>query len=437
MLDKEKEALKFFQDKKEYKRILTRIFEKYKRLGKLSGNFELKDLTEEERIILAPLHHKYFAAKEAKVSVKKFVDYFCSGKFQGLDFPKVLAIYFKDDLITYKEEKEDNERKKDEFLKKILSINKGTRAEVWIKEMLESKSFGYSIINKNYQVYNKENKLEEFKRILNNVFKGFNSLTFSDTNSESLPMFSSKITKDPHYFDVNTTAGKILIYGICYKLKKEYPKSAEDTTEILYAAGILKDDISSFIATFGLKAYKGDRELDFVYSFTEFEEHLIFTLGNLSKIDKFICNKNRLFIFENPSLFSEVVKRTVDLKPSIICTSGQIKLAALVLIDKTIENVEEVYYSGDFDPEGIFIANKLKMRYGDKLKFWRFGVEDYLKVISDKEIPYSRNTMLDNIKNSEIIPLIEKLKHKGLAGYQELLIEDYVKDVTEIIEKAR
>jgi hypothetical protein len=189
-------------------------------LGKLSGNFELKDLTEEERIILAPLHHKYFAAKEPKVSVKKFVDYFCSGKFQGLDFPKVLAIYFKDDLITYKEEKEDNERKKDEFFKKILSINKGTRAEVWIKEMLESKSFGYSIINKNYQVYNKENKLEEFKKILNNVFKGFNSFTFSYEHSESLPMFSSKITKDPHYFDVNTTAGKNLIYGICYKLKK-------------------------------------------------------------------------------------------------------------------------------------------------------------------------------------------------------------------------
>jgi hypothetical protein len=48
-----------------------------------------------------------------------------------------------------------------------------------------------------------------------------------------------------------------------------------------------------------------------------------------------------------------------------------------------------------------------------KLKFWRFGVEDYLKVISDKEIPYSRNTMLDNIENNQIVPLIEKLKDKN------------------------
>lgn len=437
MLDKEKEALKFFQDKKEYKRILTQIFQKYKRLGKLSGTFELKDLTKEEQIILAPLHHKYFAAKEAKVSVKKFVDYFCSGKFQGIDFPKVLAIYFKDDLITYKEEKEDKKRKKEEFFKELLFTNKGTRAAIWLKKALENKSFGYSTINKNYETYNKENKLEEFKVFLNNVFKGLNSLTFSMDDSESLPIFSSKITRDPHYFDINTTGGKVLIYGICHELKRDYPQDAEEIAELLYSAGILKDDISSYIATFGLRAYKGNRELDFVYSFTDFEEHLIFTLGNLSKIDKFICNKNRLFIFENPSLFSEVVKRTVDLKPSIICTSGQLKLAALVLLDKTIENVEEIYYSGDFDPEGIVIANKLKMRYGDKLKFWRFGVEDYLKIISDKEIPYSRNTMLDNIENNEIVPLVEKLKNKGLAGYQELLIEDYVKDVRKIMEKAR
>ncbi|MCR1974278.1 hypothetical protein NSA52_09060 [Clostridium sporogenes] len=59
---------------------------------------------------------------------------------------------------------------------------------------------------------------------------------------------------------------------------------------------MLKDDISSFTVTFGLKAYKESVELEFIYSFTEFSEPLIFTLGNLSKIDKFVCNKNRYHI---------------------------------------------------------------------------------------------------------------------------------------------
>lgn len=433
ILDKEKEAVKFFQDNREYTRILTSIFKKYKSLGKLTGNFELKDLTQEERRILAPLHHKYFNAQKARVSIKKFVDYFCSGKFEGIDFSKVLAVYFNDNLSTYKKEREEEEREKENFFKEILFINKGTRSEAWLKEVLGNKSFGYSMISKNYETYYKDNKINEFKLFLNNILKGFNSLTFSSDDSESLPIFSSKITKDPHYFDVNKPAGKILIHGICYELKRENPVDAEETAELLYSAGLLKDDISSFTVTFGLKAYKESDELEFIYSFTEFSEPLIFTLGNLSKIDRFLCNKNRLFIFENPSLFSEVVKRTIDLKPSIICTSGQLKLSSLILLDKIIKDVDEIYYSGDFDPEGIIIANKLKMRYGDKLKFWRFSVEDYLKIISHKEISHTSKAKLDNIKNDELSFLIERIREKGLAGYQEMLIEDYIKDIIDMM----
>ncbi|WP_085321982.1 DUF2399 domain-containing protein [Clostridium botulinum] len=99
------------------------------------------------------------------------------------------------------------------------------------------------------------------------------------------------------------------------------------------------------------------------------------------------------------------------------------------MLDKIIEDVDKIYYSGDFGPEGIIIANKLKMRYGDKLKFWRFSVKDYLKIISHKEISHTSKAKLDNIKNDELSFLIERIKEKGLAGYQEMLIEDYIKDI--------
>ncbi|OSA67976.1 hypothetical protein B2H86_10450 [Clostridium botulinum] len=112
-----------------------------------------------------------------------------------------------------------------------------------------------------------------------------------------------------------------------------------------------------------------------------------------------------------------------------MCTSGPLKLSLLILLDKIIEDVDKIYYSGDFGPEGIIIANKLKMRYGDKLKFWRFSVEDYLKIISHKEISHTSKAKLDNIKNDELSFLIERIKEKGLAGYQEMLIEDYIKDI--------
>ncbi|WP_434306129.1 DUF2399 domain-containing protein [Clostridium botulinum] len=103
------------------------------------------------------------------------------------------------------------------------------------------------------------------------------------------------------------------------------------------------------------------------------------------------------------------------------------------MLDKIIEDVDEIYYSGDFDPEGIVIANKLKMRYGDKLKFWRFSVECYLKIISHKEISQTSKAKLDNIKNDELSFLIERIKEKGLAGYQEMLIEDYINDIIDMM----
>lgn len=184
----EKEVVKFFQDRKEYERILTAIFEKYKSIGKLSGTFELKELNDEERRILASIHHKYFAAKEAKVSVKKFLDYFCSGRFEGLDFTKVLAIYFKDNLTTYREEKECKKIKKEEFFKELININKGTKSELWLQKALENKGFGYNILIKNYEAYSKNNKLKDFKLLLSAVLNGINSLTFSDSALESLPI---------------------------------------------------------------------------------------------------------------------------------------------------------------------------------------------------------------------------------------------------------
>lgn len=432
MLDKEKEAVIYLQHNSDYKRILKLIFEKYKRLGKFSGTFYLKELTDGERRILAPINHKHFNAKEAKEDVKKIVQHFCVGRFEGIDFAKVLELYFKRELITYKDEKEDKNRKKEEFFRKVILNNKYTRGGAWLNEALQKKDFGYVTIIKSYENYYNKNKLEEFEAFLSTVLKGINLLPFN-SNVESLPIFSSKVSKDPHYFDSNTTAGKLLLHGICYETNKKYPENAEEVAEMMYSAGLLKDDISSSTATFGLKAYSGDKELEFIYSFTQFKEPIILTLGNLSKIDRFCCNKNKLFIFENPSLFSKVVKSLESLKPSIICTSGQLKLASLVLIDKTIEYVDEIYYSGDFDPEGISIANKLKERYGDKLRFWRLDLQNYSKAISDKKISNTSINKLNNIKNNELGELIEEIKKNEVAGYQESLVEYYIEDIKGII----
>jgi len=95
--------------------------------------------------------------------------------------------------------------------------------------------------------------------------------------------------------------------------------------------------------------------------------------------------------------------------------------------------VDSIYYSGDFDPEGLLIADRLKERYRDKLELWRFGVENYEQIKSDKTIEATRMKKLDNINTPEIKSLANRLKADGYAAYQELLTERYVEDILALL----
>ena len=42
-----------------------------------------------------------------------------------------------------------------------------------------------------------------------------------------------------------------------------------------------------------------------------------------------------------------------------MCTYGQVRLSGIILLNLLIESGLKIYYSGDLDPEGIQIADKL------------------------------------------------------------------------------
>jgi len=117
-------------------------------------------------------------------------------------------------------------------------------------------------------------------------------------------------------------------------------------------------------------------------AFYEQGEPLQVSIWNISKIDKVISPENKVYVFENPTVFSEVLYRIGNIKPSLICTFGNFKLASLILMDKLVKSGAKIYYSGDFDPEGIVMSDKLKQRYGEKLVLWRYTKEDYLSIKS-------------------------------------------------------
>ncbi|MCX7904844.1 MAG: TIGR02679 domain-containing protein [Caloramator sp.] len=416
------ECLKYFKSNKGYMRLFVKIKEKYRTLGYLGGSIKIENLTPEEQETLSGFFKKnFYNKKSTTIKIENFLKALDSTRFSGVDFERILMEYFDETIISKKEEQNKLETEKEKFFNDILIRFKGTKAEDWIKYILINKENAYKLIIQKYE----RDKLS-LRKTLILIAEAINKLSFDVNKTERLAIFSSNISKNPHTFDIDRDEGRLLLYGISYFLKEHYPENAQKRAELLYKAGIIDDEVSNYTIASGLLAYKDGKLHEGWEGFYKSYEPMQISLYNLSRVDKIIAPKRIVYIFENPTVFSEILERTRDKKPALICTYGQIKLASKVLLDKLIDNVDNIYYSGDFDPEGLLIADKLIQRYGKKITLWHYGIDDYKSIISNKKISPQRLKKLSNLKTKELITLAEEIQKTGLAAYQELLIDKYL-----------
>ncbi|WDU82064.1 TIGR02679 domain-containing protein [Caloramator sp. Dgby_cultured_2] len=121
-----------------------------------------------------------------------------------------------------KEEQNRLEREKEKFFSEILSCFSGTKAKEWLEYVLDKKENAYKLIIQKYE----RDKLG-LKNSLLLTGEAVNRLSFDINNTERLAIFSSNISKNPHAFDFDRDEGKLLLYGISYFLKEEYPENAQ------------------------------------------------------------------------------------------------------------------------------------------------------------------------------------------------------------------
>lgn len=422
-----KECVSYFKSNSGFKRTLESIRKKYKSLGSLGGTIVLNNLKEDEKEALTGLFRKDYYKKSTSFKVEAFIKALDNTKFSGVVFDKVLEGYFGESLLSNKEEKLIYETEKQAYFEEIIEEFKGTRAEEWLLYILKTKENAYRLVNLKYD----EDKLQ-LKKNLINVCSGCNSLSFKEKSVVRLALFSSNITTNPHTFDTNTECGNLLVYAICYSLGLKYPENAEELNEVLYKAGIIKDEVSNFTLCSGLLAHNEEEEHMGWRGFYEREEPLQVSLWNISKIDKVISPNSKVYVFENPTVFSEILYIVGKMKPSLICTFGNFKLASLILMDKLVQSGAKIYYSGDFDPEGIVMADKLKQRYGENVVLWRYSKEDYINIKSTVQLEDYRIKKMNNIKSEELREIVEFICINKTAAYQELLINAYIGDILKL-----
>lgn len=218
-------------------------------------------------------------------------------------------------------------------------------------------------------------------------------------------------------------AGQSAACGKENRVARQY--KAEEKAGIFYRAGLLKDELSNHALVYGICGMgKDGMPHKGILGYLEQREPLhltLMTLGRLAQVRP--QTGKRVYIVENPAVFAVLASSWPE--ATILCGNGQIRLAALVLLDLFDRDIE-FWYAGDYDPEGLLIAQKLKERYGERLRFWKYSRECYEKYRSDVEISDRSLKKLDRVYREELQEIRKALEQQKKAAYQEAMMEEYL-----------
>ena len=417
-----KESLDLINSNNIYKKIFSEVYSKYKKYGKITGSFNLKAANNEERRILSNFDSKVLTEGKAKIKCSTVRELF-NRKLKEYSFEELLVKVVGKELKTNKEIKDEEKNQEEKFYDDILKACDNGIGRQWFLEVLYKKKYGYNIIIRKYK--SEIRNLKELKRKIILIINSLNKLPYLNNEYENIAVFSAVNTKDSHFFDNDKFTGRLFIKAISFILNKDEPKDINEINELYYEVGILKDEISNHTTIYGLNAFNRDNsEVEAVNNFNIWKEPLQISISNLLKIDYLESINNTVFIFENPAVFHKILKMSDD-NISLICTSGQLNLSSYIVLNK-IRNLKNIYYAGDFDPEGLMIAYKIKKRYKEKVKFLNYTRESYINTMSNNIIEEKSMSQLNKINCSELDEVINELRINKRAAYQELLIDEYL-----------
>ncbi|TYS17805.1 TIGR02679 family protein [Rossellomorea vietnamensis] len=419
-------SLKIFKEESGFLKLFALFKQKYRSLGRVSGAVKLDGFSDEELLSVAGFMgvSPESLIDKGKVALADFERELALTPFREYSFVELLQEVLGETILTKREEDELTLKEEKKFLSSLAAE---APAAVWWWERLAEKPADSRWIwglHKQDPIW-----LQEVLLIVSSALKSLPE----KGEFIRLPVFAQKITGNPHSFDTNGVTGKLLLHAL-YVLsvsRGEWdgrtPQSSGEMNDLLGFHGLLKDDLWSFVTCRGFlaedekgihPAWEGSVARGSVMNVPVRE------LLGLERI--WPASGNEVWIVENSSVASALLDEVKD--ASIICTHGQLRTAGWLLLDYLVEEGCKLNYSGDLDPEGLMIADRIGLRYRDSVSFWRMDSDSYRKSLSQEDIT-SRIGKLDSLKCPELASIASALKDEGKAGYQEGLIEDLIRDM--------
>lgn len=407
-----------YLNKKEFKRFIDAWISKYKSLGHLGGRIIIDNLSVKEAEMLGIFLGLDLSNQTLSLSYNQFIKILNTTKYENINFLAVLNILNGQKIISHQQQKEEHLKNKENFIKDLKKIFLHTAAITFINDYINNDLYLNSRINNEYDYY--------FDSLVN-IGYAYNSFPCYDNKVELLAVFSQRITKDPHYFD-DDFHRELLLKSICFYLGHEsLGNDSIERTMLLYKVGILRDELSNYCHICHIMPLD---EKNTWKLFCEEYEPWNMNLYNLNKINQGFYFQN-IYIFENPSVFYELSKyiKEKEIDVGLICSNGQINLCTYLLLDKLIDSGCHLYYAGDFDPEGLLIADKLKRKYDKSISFIGYELQCFNKIKVKTNISVKRQQMLKQIDDSTLKEIANLIYKTQTCGYQEGLIDEYKKEI--------
>ena len=407
------------------------IFEKFKKkiltTDKIEGSILIKNPSKEiRRLIEGFFYFKNFKGETLSFSIEDFRKRLEELGYIDIDLKELTNQYFGEVLLSKEEQKKLLNEEIELFFSKLVSkLKESNLQEEYITKYIE-------IVKNNYFDKGKLKEQEEELQKLYYCGMAIYDRTTADT-SIKIAFLGEKITKDPHYFDKGIK-GSLLVKLLKLFNNIEVDEDLTETEkaqEIFYQSKIEVNTISNYVTAYGIKLFTKAGEIK---AYSEFiKNNLLYNipLEHLKDVIKVQAKSKNIFIVENEMVFVRLYEYFRGKKDvALICTSGQLRLASLVLIDLLLKEDYQIYYSGDIDPEGIGILNRVIQKSGNKVIPWRVDLETYLKY-EKNENPISETSLkkLTSIKDTRFQELILAIEDIKKACYQESFIKELINDI--------
>jgi len=426
----------FFRGEPGFTRLLAIAHKKYASLGRVGGSVKLEKLSTAEADSLSAFFRRNYVAQQSVVI--HFADFSAAleqTRFTGIAAFDFLSAYQGGQLLTNEEVLREKQLAKEQLFTCLMEGYPQNLCQQWLTA-IKAKLPGTRRVHLAY-----EQDALDLRRNLEVVLE---ALCCLPAEYERLPLFARRISGDPHALDHDTEAGRFR----CFRYYCTWGKvvvevgetevlrsTVEEENELLYTFGLLRDDILNFVTCMGLLAVgeDGGKEEDMTYWRQAWQGGAVLNipLREMIKV-KYLypainatSEKKHVFVVENSGVFSslaDLFSQQALTLPPLLCMHGQFKLTCWVAIERLVAGGCTIWYSGDFDPEGLFMAGRLLARYPDSVRLWRYSIEDYAESLSQVPLGTERLHKLSAIHWTEFADLVQKIREVGRVGYQEGLI---------------